>query len=542
MTRFSQTALLLLKLELLKRARHGIVARVFGRQLFSMKSAIVFKAAAALLFVVVSCLLPALTMTDIGFSSGLGESLIKYHNLITGSLVIFMLYFGLLVGGMMTYELTIRENEQLLSFPISGQDLVQYRVAEMLLVVINSCVYFFLPVVTFMFLALGWSAAGIGAMAFITVPILISAYYVGINAMLWTTGRWRHVGSDKIVIGVFLSSCALLVVAIRLFKTGYIGSGYTSMWTWLDAQLSYSSILETVVSGTWGMGQYALGLVFCGLLLYYLVGASERLLFRALRIGVIDCDCSTTQLREKPMKLGYERLNQLLRFLPLDLRALLTKDILAIIRGPSLLLEAFGTILACGLVAVWRSTSLADPALFTVYFSTAFIVSRLFVDSVGQERNNIYTIKQLYPSPSHYLWARARISCFISTMIVIPIWTMYVILAADYTLLETIVRLALMGLTLVVLSGLVTSYSAAFAEFSRDHIEKFKFSIHPLAMLLFWGFSSLVSLFFYKMDLAALGNKSDDQSIVILVVSGLVLITSTVVFWFLGVRRIRHYS
>jgi hypothetical protein len=119
---------------------------------------------------------------------------------------------------------------------------------------------------------------------------------------------------------------------------------------------------------------------------------------------------------------------------------------------------------------------------------------------------------------------------------------MYVILAADYTLLETIVRLALMGLTLVVLSGLVTSYSAAFAEFSRDHIEKFKFSIHPLAMLLFWGFSSLVSLFFYKMDLAALGNKSDDQSIVILVVSGLVLITSTVVFWFLGVRRIRHYS
>lgn len=545
MSQFSHTALLFLKLNLLRRARKGVLSKILGRKLFSPKTAIMFKAIMALLFVVVTCLVPLLTLSDFGASTDFGQNLIKFHHLIINGIIILLFYSGLFVGASMIYGLTTAENEQLLAYPIVMADLVQYKVVETLLVVLNSCLYFFIPIMVLVFLALGWSAIWIAALTILTTMLLITVFLLGINVMLSTAKLMPRRGSDRIIIGFFLISIVLLLVAAKLFGMGYYGPGDMALLAWLDQQLSqfsYSLMMDNIVSQARGIGQYVLSLVACSMLLFFLVKMCERSLDQAYHRIIKQANDMTIQPKQDTIGLSFAKLNCCMGFLPLDLRTLLAKDILALVRGPNLLLKAIGAVVALVLVIAWRHSSLANPVLFGLYFFPTFIISRFFIDIVGQERNNILLIKQLYPSPSRYLSTRFKITFSISFIVLFPIWVLLVCTTMDFTLSEAIWRAPLLILTLGLTSILVTWYSAAFAEFSKDHIEKYKFCIHPVAMLLFWGFSGLVSLFFYKLDLAVLAHKSDNLTIILIVVMGIVLAVSMAVFKVLAIRRIKHYA
>lgn len=545
MSQLSRTALLLLKLDLLRRARRSILARVLGRKLFSLKTAIIFKIAMALLFVGVTCLVPLFTLSDFGTASDFGQSLVKFHHLIINSIVILLFYSGMFVGASMLHELAIGENEQLLAFPLVMADLVQYRILETLLIVIHSCLYFFVPVLVIVFLALGWSAIWIAAMAVLTTMLLIAVFLLGVNALLSIAKLMPHRGTHNIFIGIFLISGWLFVIVGTLFKTGYYGSDEMSLAVWLEGQLaqfSYSSIMDTTVSRAWGVGQYALSLAAGSMLLFSLIKMCGRSFERAYHRIILQANDMTAKPKQKTVGLSYEKLSHRLSFLPLDLRALLTKDILALVRGPNLLLKILGSIVALVLVVAWKHSALAEPALFAIYFASTFVISRLFIDIVGQERNNILVIKQLYPSILRYLFVRTRITLGLSLLVLLPVCGLLIGVTTDTTLWESVVRVPLLTLTIVLTSVLVTWYSAAFAEFSKDHIDKYKFCIHPLAMLFFWGFSSLVALFFYRLDLAILAHKSDSLSIMLIVAMGLVLAASMTVFGILGVNRIKQYG
>jgi hypothetical protein len=545
MSQLSRTALLLLKLELLRRARNGILARVLGRKLFSLKTAIIFKITMALLFVGVTCLVPLLTLSDFGAVSDFGQSLVKFHHLIINGIIMLLFYSGLFVGASMIYELDICENEQLLAYPMVIADLVQYRVMGALLVALNSCLYFFIPIIVLVFLALGWSAIWIAAMAVLTTMLLIAVFLLGVNALLSIARLMPRRGTHNIFVGIFLISGWLFLIAAQLFKLEYYGPGNMPLSVWLEEQLSqysYSSIMDDTVSRTWGIGQYILSLAAGSMFLFSLVKMCGRSFERAYRRIILQANDMTAKPKQETMGLSFERLNRFLGILPLDLRALLTKDILALVRGPNLLLKALGSIVALVLVVAWKHSALAEPALFAIYFASTFVISRLFIENVGQERNNILVIKQLYPSVSRYLSVRTRITLGISLLVLLPICGLLVGVTTDTTWWESVLRIPLIIMTIVLTSILVTWYSAAFAEFSKDHIDKYKFCIHPAAMLFFWGFSSLVALFFYKLDLAILAHKSDTLTIILIVASGLTLAISMTVFRVLGIRRIRHYG
>ncbi len=541
----SDATLLLMKLELLRRARRGIVAKMLGRKLFSLRTAIIFKTVMVLLFVGVFCVLPMLTLSDLGTSTNVGGNLVRFHHLIINGIIILLFYSGMFVGATMIYELSTDENEQLLAFPLVMADLVQYRILETLLVALNSCLYFFIPIMILVFLALGWSAIWIAAIATLTTTLLIAVFLLGINVFLSIVRLIPRRGTHNIFIAIFLISGWLFVIAVQLYKTGYYGSGDVPWWAWFQQQLSqfsYSSMMDATVTHAGGIGQYILSLAVGGMFLFSLIRISGRSLERAYRRVILQANDMTAEPKQDTAGLSYEKLNRRLSFLPLDLRALLTKDILALVRGPNLFLKALGSIVALVLVVAWKRSALAEPTLFAIHFASTFVISRLFIDIVGQERNNILIIKQLYPSISRYLFVRTRITLSLSLSVLLPICGLLVGITTDTTWWESVWRIPLLTLTIVLTSVLVTLFSAAFAEFSKDHIDKYKFCIHPLAMLVFWGFSSLVALLFYKLDLAILAAKSDGLTITLIVTMGVVLAASMTIFGILGVNKIKQYG
>ncbi len=545
MSKPPHNALLLLKLQLLSGVRKGVLARLFGGTLFSTKTAIILKIVTALVWVGVTCVIPLLTLSDFGEATQIGQSLVRYHHLIINGAAILMFYVGLFIGANLIYELAISENEQLLSYPIVMEDLVHFRVMDVYMTILSFYLYVICPFTCLMFLALGWSTVWTVAMVILTAVLLFAVGLLGANAFLSIAKRLPRRGSDGICITIFLVSVGLFGIAIRLYKDGFFGSATMSIWQWSDLQMSvvsFSSMMDNIVSRPWGIGQYALSLAAGGMLVMFLSKVCVRTFGQAFDRIHLQADDMTARVKRSAAWLSFMNLNRLLRFLPLDIRTLLVKDIVALVRRPRMLVNAFVFVVFLVLIANWRHAAVADPMLFVLYCSSTFIVSRLFVNIIGQERNNILVIKQLAPSISGYLSARAKITFGVSLAVLLPFWGVLIGLSADLALLETVWRLPLLLLNVILASIFVTWYSATFAEFSTDRFKKQDFGIHPVAMLVFWGFGMLVSLFFYKLDLALPAHEVDEMTILLIVAMGVVLAASTAIFRFLGIRRIKRYA
>lgn len=544
MSKLPHNALLLLKLDMLGGVRKGVLAKLFGGKLFSTKTAIILKVVTALVWIGVACVIPLLTLSDFGEATQVGQSLVRYHHLIINGAVILMFYVGLFVGASLIFELSISENEQLLSYPIVMDDLVHFRVMFAYVAILSFCLYIIFPFTCLMFLALGWSAVWTLAMMILTAVFLIAVCLLGINALLSIARRFPRRGSEGICITIFLVSIWLFVIAVRLYKDGFFGPATIPLWQWLDQQmsvLSFSSMMDDMVSRPWGIGQYVLSLAAGAMLVVFLSKVCVRSFGQAFHRIHLQAEDMTARAKRSAAWLSFMNLNRYLRLLPLDIRTLLVKDILALVRRPRMLVNAFVFVVFLVLIANWRHGSVADPVLFVLYCSSTFIVSRLFINIIGQERNNILVIKQLVPSVSTYLSSRVKIAFGVSLAVLLPFWGVLIGVSGGVALLEAVWRLPLLLLNVMVSSILVTWYSATFAEFSSDSLKKHSFGIHPAAMLVFWGFGMLVSFFFYKLDLALLAHKVGEMTIFLLVLMGIVLVVSTAVFRFLGIRRIKRY-
>jgi hypothetical protein len=97
-------------------------------------------------------------------------------------------------------------------------------------------------------------------------------------------------------------------------------------------------------------------------------------------------------------------------------------------------------------------------------------------------------------------------------------------------------------LNVVLISVFVTLFSASFAEFKPSITDESFTGIYPMAMLLYWGTGTMVPLFFYKLDVTISSGLFDVVSIVILSSTALLIIISTALCYYFGIRRIKTYS
>jgi len=535
--------LLLQKLDLLCGARRSILARISRIRPISFRSAIIFKITAMMLYVGITCIVPLLILSDFGETTEIGRHFAEYHHIIINAAVILLFILGLFVGANLIYELNLGENERLLTYPIVMDDLVRYRAIDVLIVAMKFCLYIVFPSMILVFLALGCSTIWTIALSILSTIFGLVAYFVGINVLLIIAKWLSHRGPERIFISIFLVLIMLFAITIRMFKDGFFGTEYSTAWLWLDQQLaliSYSSFLDNMVLLPYGLLQYGLGLALGAVLfrLFWKVSLSS-IGYSYERIHV-QADDITAKKKKYTARWSITNLNRYLRFLPLYPRTLLIKDILVLIRRPYLLIKIFVFLAVVVLAVNWRHSLVANPLLFALYFSSSFIVSRLFINIIGQEQGNILVIKQLSPSIFRYLAARVKIAVSISLLLFLPLFCVLVGISVDITLLGAVLRSPLLLLNIILTSVLVTAYSAAFAEFRVDKLEKHRLGIHPAAMLVYWSFGTLMPLFFYKLDMALLTNRVGSISIVLIILIGVFLMVSTIVFSLLGIRRIKY--
>jgi hypothetical protein len=540
----SSISLLLLKLDQLGSVRRGVTAKVLGGKPLSAKRAFILKIAMVLLYIGIAYLIPLFTLDRFGDVTEFGKDLARFHHLIINGSLLILFYFGLFVGANLIYESGKCENEQLLAYPIVMEDLIQYRVMDVLIVGLKSCLYVFSPFMLLIFLAINMSTIWTIAMTILATVFLMAVFLLGVCVLLSIAKRMPHYGPDRIFIGIFLLSAISFAIAVRLFKTGFYSPENLNLWVWLEHQLSLVSIsspMDNMALQPWGFLQYALSLTTGSIIVLLMSKMCVRSFGQAFcRIHIQANDM--TMVKRNAIRPSFATLNRYFRFLPLDIRTILTKDVLALVRRPNLLIKAFFLVIVLALATNWKYSYVAEPSLFVLYFSSTLLISRLFINTIGQERNNILVIKQLVPSISQYLSARARITVGVSLFVLLPYWVILIGISRDLTLLGAVWRLPLLLLNVIVSSLLVTWYSATFAEFDSDSLRNHDIGINPVAMLIFWGFSILVSLYFYKLDSALLAHRIDNTAIFLIVIIGAFLVVSMAVFRFFGIRRIKQYA
>jgi hypothetical protein len=330
-----------------------------------------------------------------------------------------------------------------------------------------------------------------------------------------------------------------------LFKAGQFGPGNVKLWVWLNQQLalgSYTSMMDSMILQPWGVGQFVLCLLAGAGLLYYLVQMSVRSFDQAFQRIHAQAYDMTAQAQRSALRIGFAALTRRMRWLPLDVRTLLAKDILNLLRTPHLLAKTVVFAGALVLLANWKFSLLADPFLFALYVSSTLVVSRLFLNIIGHERGNIMLVKQLYPSVWSYLLGRIKIAIVVSCLVLIPFWGVLTALSAEFTMLDGLLRSPLLLLNIILTSILVVFCSAAFAEFNPERYGKQNIGIHPVAMMGVYGIGMILTLFSYKLDRVLLSDSADNVTLVFLIVAGIILTTGMFILRRIGISRITHYA
>lgn len=535
---------LLLQQDFLRNARKNIILKsIFGDNI-SIKRVLRINFLLAILYFSLTSVLPLFVFTGFSFLLPNIESTLPFYHFILNGIVPLFMFFGLFVGAILVFNINIDENEQLLSLPVVIDDLVRYRLTDVIIANLKSYLFFFFPLFICLYLAIGWSVEWVLLTAVLSCLSALIGYVSGIYFMLLTAKKFLNLSVDKLFINSFLVLALLFVLFINLFKNGYIVEGETSVWTWLGEILASNSIsvwVNNMVTRPFGFLLYLIVLFVCGMLIYSLWKMTTRALYDIYY--KIHVSANTTAIKTKRITHGvsFEKLNIFLHFIPSFPRIIIIKDILSFIRKPNLMIKVVIFIGGLILLINMKYSSVENPLLLALYFSSMFVISRLFLGSVGMEQSNILNIKLLAPRVAIYLSARIKIAMFVSFVFLIPLWIVLVVFSGNFILLSEYYRLIFLILNVVILSIFVIYFSAAFAEFEPGRTEDSFTGIYPMAMLLYWGLAFLIPLFFYTLDSVIRSGVSGFISTIILLLTGLLIPVSIILCYIFGVRRIRNY-
>lgn len=537
----SRIVSLLLRNDLLRNARKNVVLKFLFGDRITIERAIQINFFFAILYFSLTSVLPLITMNSFSFNA---ESVSLFYHFMLNLIIPMFLFFGLFVGTNLIFEMNVDENEQLLSLPVVIDDLVIYRLADVVIANLKSYLFFFFPLFLILYMAMSWSIGWVVLIAIFSTALALISYLTGIWFILIMAKKFPNLITVKFFVNCFLVVGMLLAILIKLFKSGYVIEGESSLWIWLGELLASNSIsvwVENIVVRPFGFPLYLLVLIVCGVLIFYLWKMSSKALY--VVYYKIHVSTDITQMKTKPVTSGvsFEKLNKFLRFIPSLPRIIIIKDILSFIRKSNILIGV--VIFVGGLILIinMHQTSVDNPLLLALYYSSMFVFARLFLGAVGREQNNIINIKLLAPSIAKYLSARIKITILAASVVLIPLWILLILSSGSFSILSDFYRPLFLILNVMLSAMFVTYFSAAFAEFEPSVPEDSYTGINPLSMLLYWGLGVIIPLFFYRLDVVITEGIYGSISLFFLAFIGLIVLISSLLFRHLGIQRIRNY-
>jgi len=540
----SQILFLLLRNDILRNARKNFVLKfIFGDRI-SIERALRINFSLAILYFSLTSILPLLSLNINNSFLPSVESVAPFYHFVLNLIIPMFMFFGSFVGANLIFNMNIDENEQLLSLPVVIDDLVQYRLTDVVIANLKSYLLFFFPCFLLLYLAMGWSVGWVLLIAILSTVLALISYLCGIWFILLIAKKLPNVSIIKLCINSFLVVGMLFAGFIKLFKSGYIVEGQTSFLLWIGEILATNSIsvwIENMVVRSFGLLQYMLVLTVCGILIFYLWKMASKALYVMYYKIHVSTDIATIKAKTITSGVSFEKLNSLLHFIPSFPRIIIIKDTLSLIRKSNLAISVVIFVGGLILLTNMEFSSVDNPLLFALYYASMFVISRLFLGAVGKEQNNIINIKLLVPSVAIYLSARIQITILTSFVVLFPLWIVLMISSGDFSVLSNVYRLIFLILNIVFGSILVTYFSTCFAEFDPSVSEDSYTGIAPMAMLLYWGVGFIVPIFFYNLDIAMSSGVFDFISLIILSTSGLIILISILLCYYFGIRRIRNY-
>jgi len=537
--------ILLLKLKLLRASRKSLFAKLFFKRTVNVKQGIFIKISGYFFFIFAFYILAFLYPGPSIFKEIIYGVMNSKH-IVINVLWIFHFYFGLFIGANLIYEFTILDNFSYLTLPILIKDLGCFRITESVSTVIKFFLYFMLPFYFSFYSYRGLAFYRIIVFIILLLLIYLSSFLYGNVIILLMAKAFKRISPDRLFIAIFISSCWIFVVVFRLMKSLPPDSILHKVLNFLGSIFANFSFVE-VVANTIPTKQMSLLLFFIAIVLITLINYLLILLFNKLLLNAYNnvhfksIDNKIT-LTKKKQGLGLKKLYSIFRCIPAELRIIFTKDLVILLRKPYFLLKILFFIIIIGSFSSYFSSKIINaPRLLFMYILPSFIVFRLFIHSIGLERNNILLFKQLYPSVFRFLINRVKINLFISSFIVIPIWIIFVVLDPKLLSTNIILRILLSLSNLISCTFLLTGYSAAFAIFKEDIAEHRLFGVSPTALMLYLVLGLCIPLFFYLLDVSITMNVFKALITKSLIISGLISFISIIVFFYMGNRKIKNY-
>ena len=537
--------ILLLKLKLLRVSRKSLFAKVFFKRMVNVKQGIFIKISGYFFFVFAFYIL-AFLYPDPSIFKEIIYGVMNSKHIVLNVLWIFHFYFGLFVGANLVYEFTILDNFSYLSLPILTKDLVCFRITESISTAIKFILYFVLPLYFLFYLYQGLVFYHIILFIILLLLIYLSSFLYGNVIILLMAKAFKRISPDRLFIATFISSVWIFVLVFRLMKSLQPDSIKHKVLNFLGSIFTNFSCTE-VVANTISAKQMSLLLFFIAIILITLINYLLILLFNKLLLNAYNnlhfksIDNKIT-LTKKKQGLDLKKLYSIFRCIPAELRIIFTKDLVILLRKPYFLLKIFFFIIIVGSFSSYFSSKIINtPRLLFMYILPSFIVFRLFIHSIGLERNNILLFKQLYPSVFRFLINRVKTNLFISSFIVIPIWIIFVVFDPKLLSTNIILRILLLLSNLIFCTVLLTGYSATFAIFKEDNLEYKIFGVPPAVILLYLIFGLCVPLFFYLVDVFFTINFFKTLISKLIIISGLISFVSIIVFFYIGNRKIKNY-
>lgn len=537
--------ILLIKLKLLSASRKSLFAKLFFKRKVNVKQGVFIKISGYFFFLFAFYILAFLYPGPAIFKEIIYGVMDSKH-IVINVLWVFYFYFGLFNGMDLIYELTILDNISYLSLPILIKDLASFRITESISKVIKFFLYFILPFYFLFYSYRGLAFYHIIVFIMLLLLIYLSSFLYGNVIILLMAKAFKRISPDRLFIATFISSVWIFVVVFRLMKSLTPDSILHKVLNFLGSVFANFSFFE-VVANTIPTKQMSLLLFLIAIILITLINYLLILLFNKLLLNAYNdfhfksIDNKIT-LTKKKQGLDLKKLYSIFRCIPAELRIIFAKDLVILLRKPYFLLKFLFFIILIGSFSSYFSSKIINtPRLLFMYILPGFIVFRLFIHSIGLERNNILLFKQLYPSVFRFLINRVKINLFISSFIVIPIWTIFVILDPKLLLTNIAFRVLFLLVNFILCTFLLTAYSAAFAIFKEDNSEHRFFGVSPTALMLYLVLGLCVPLFFYLLDVSITMIIFKALITKIIIVSGVISIVSIIIFFYIGNRRIKKY-
>lgn len=473
---------------------------------------------------------------------GILSAIVANKLFLLNGLWVLYFYYGLFFGATLVYELTISDNLSYLTLPILYSDLAVLRMLESIVSAVKLFASFLIP--SFLLIYLNQSIPLHFFPVFIVLLQLIylSSFLAGAILLLALKNILNKIGSDKLFVTFFILSGSIFIAGYRLYKYVPESEPFRTVLKILNSTLGFVS-LRNILERTFIPGSITLSASFLAVFaIAPLVLFLGILFYRTLLHSYRDIHYLSDEgkIRRKPRKyLKLDRLYYLLRKIPADLRIILARDIIALIRRPFFMLKALVFVIFIGTFFYnTKSGALFIPKVVFLYFLPSFVSFRLFIHSIGLERNNILLIKQLAPSMAVYFMNRVKVNTLVSFLIISPIWVISFLFNAKINFIQIAIRAFLLFSSTVASVFMLTGFSATFAIFDEDQVEHSTFGVASGAVLFYMFLGLSIPLFFYLIDILINSHISFADVFVILLVSGSISLFFIIAFVYLGIRKL----